>query len=211
MSNRSRSAVGDAAEVRHRHGEDDDRVGPLALDEPLEVPPPARRHEAPDRLARHAGRRASRRASPPSRRRWPSPFSRAASVAQPRVRLALEVGRVRRPPPPGRLDRPPAVRRDDELDALVVQRPARAATRRACSRSGSRGRPRRRRRGASARASRRIVAGSGYGAVKGRGSGLIRPGGRCLHGGRPRRAGRAGLADDAHVLASSRSSSATGP
>ena len=42
----------DPAEVRHRHGEDDDRVGPLALDEPLEVPPPARRDPAPDRLAR---------------------------------------------------------------------------------------------------------------------------------------------------------------
>ena len=57
-----------------------------------------------------------------SRRRWRSPLSRAASVARPRVRLALEVGRVRRGPPPRRLDRPPAVRRDDELGALVVQR-----------------------------------------------------------------------------------------
>src|SRR5262249_40589516 len=42
-------------------------------------------------------------------------------VAQTRERLALDVGRVRRCPPPGRLDRPPAVRRDDEVDPLLVQ------------------------------------------------------------------------------------------
>ena len=41
----------DAAEVRHRHGEDEDCVGPLSLDEPIEVAAPARRHDLPDRLA----------------------------------------------------------------------------------------------------------------------------------------------------------------
>ena len=44
---------GDAAEVRHRHGEDDDRVDvALALEHPGQVAPPARRHPAPDRLPR---------------------------------------------------------------------------------------------------------------------------------------------------------------
>ena len=44
----------DAAQVRHRHREDDDRVWTLTLDELVEVPLPARCHPAPDELARHA-------------------------------------------------------------------------------------------------------------------------------------------------------------
>ena len=61
--------------------------------------------------------------------------------------------------PPGRsgsvrsatraLDGPTAVRRHDQVGARPRTCPSRAATRRACSRSGSRGRPRRRRRGSS--------------------------------------------------------------
>ena len=59
--------------------------------------------------------------------------------------LGLAVERVRRGPPPRRLDRAPAVRRHDQVDAGLVRSPSRAATTRACSRSGSRGRrPRRR-------------------------------------------------------------------
>ena len=49
---------GNAAGVRHRHGEDEHGVGPLALDELLEVPPPARRDPTPDRLARQLVERA---------------------------------------------------------------------------------------------------------------------------------------------------------
>src|SRR5262249_57870863 len=43
---------GDAAKVRHRDGEDDHGVGTLPLDEALEMAPPARCHEPPDRLPR---------------------------------------------------------------------------------------------------------------------------------------------------------------
>ena len=110
----------DAAEVRHRHGEDDHRVGPLLLDEALEVAPPARRHEPPDRLARDpVAERSSGQSS--ARRRYRSPLSRASGVPRAGVRLALQVGRVGRRSPPGRLDRPAAVRRDDEIGALVVE------------------------------------------------------------------------------------------
>jgi hypothetical protein len=42
----------DPAEVRHRHREHEHGVGPLAGDEPVEVPAPAGRHDLPDRLAR---------------------------------------------------------------------------------------------------------------------------------------------------------------
>ena len=42
-------------------------------------------------------------------------------VARPGERLALVVGRVRRGAPPRRLDRPPAVRRHDQVDALLVE------------------------------------------------------------------------------------------
>ena len=109
----------DAAEVRHRHGEEDDRIGALPLDEPLEMAPPARRHDAPDRLARDAvERRLLRLVLRPAQ---------VAVALEPRqaaadggVRLALAVGRVRRRPPPGRLDRAAAVRRDDEVDAGLV-------------------------------------------------------------------------------------------
>ena len=156
----------DAAEVRHRHGEDDDRVGPLALDEPLEVPAPARRHPAPDHLARHPV------AEPVVRVVLGAAEVRVAlqpraSVARAGERLALEVGRVRRASAT-RATRPAARGRARRRDRRPPRTgPSRAATRRACSRSGSRGRPPRRRRASWARACARIVAGRRYVVVKG--------------------------------------------
>src|SRR5438477_8642104 len=92
----------DAAEVRHRDREDDHRVRALLLDEPLEVAPPARGDEPPDRLARDA-----------VERRVLGALLRPAQVAvaaEPReqvarggVRLAFAVGRVRGGAPPRRL------------------------------------------------------------------------------------------------------------
>ena len=95
--------------------------GPLALDEPLEVPAPARRHPAPDRLPHRGGRPSSSSGRSSSRRRCVSPLSRARPSRAERERLALAIGRVRRGPPPGRLHRPAAVRRDDQVDAALVQ------------------------------------------------------------------------------------------
>ena len=111
----------DPAEVRHRHGEDDDRVDVLLrLEHPGQVPPPARRHPAPDRLARDlVERRLVRRVLGPPQvavaldAREPGPHRGEA--------LALRPGRVRRRPPPGRLDRPAAVGRHDQVDADLVE------------------------------------------------------------------------------------------
>ena len=110
----------DAAQVRHRHREDDDRVRPLALDEPVEVLLPARRHPAPDHLARHPVAEAVLRIvlGAAQVRVALEPRDEVARAGE---RLALAVGRVRRGAPPRRLDRPAAVRRDDEVDALLVQ------------------------------------------------------------------------------------------
>src|SRR5215218_7185475 len=110
----------DAAEVRHRDGEDDHRVGALALDQRLEMAPPARRHPAPDHLAREAVPERVLGTLLRTARRAVALRARE-QVARPRERLALEVGRIRRGPPPRRLDRPPAVRRDHEVGALLVQ------------------------------------------------------------------------------------------
>ena len=107
------------AEVGHRHGEEDDRIGPLPLDEPLEMPPPARRDDAPDRLAGEpVERRLLRLVLGTSQ--IPVALEARQPVAQGGVRLALAVGRVRRRPPPGRLDRAAPVRRHDEIDAGLV-------------------------------------------------------------------------------------------
>ena len=109
----------DPAQMRHRNGVDDDRIRPLALDEPLEVLLPARRHPAPDRLAGDLVERA-----------LPGVGLLAAQVAvalhagervaDDLVRLALAVGRVRRDAPPGRLHRAAAVGRHDEVDPGLV-------------------------------------------------------------------------------------------
>src|SRR5262249_27891048 len=109
-----------AAQVRHRHGEYDDRVGTLALDELRQVPLPARRHPAPDQLAREPV------AEPVLRAVLRAPQVRVAlqprgEVARAGERLALAEGRVRRRTPPRALDRPAAVRRDDEVGALLVE------------------------------------------------------------------------------------------
>ena len=95
----------DPAEVRHRDGEDDDRVDvALGLEQLRQVPLPARRHPAPDRLARRLvedrlvgrllGAAGSGRPSVTRARRG-------------RRRLALDPGQVRGRPPPRRLDRRP--------------------------------------------------------------------------------------------------------
>ena len=102
----------DAAQVRHRDGEDDHRVGPLALDQLLEVPAPARRHPAPDHLARHPVAETVLRIVLGAAQIAVALEPRD-HVARARERLAFDVGRVRRRAPPGRFDRPPAVRRDD--------------------------------------------------------------------------------------------------
>ena len=110
----------DAAQVGHRHGEDDERVGTFVANEPVEVLAPARRHPAPDRLARHP------LAEPVLGVVLGAPQVRVAleardRVARARERLALDERRVGRRAPPGRLDRPSAVRRDDEIDAFLVE------------------------------------------------------------------------------------------
>ena len=111
--------VRDAAEMGHRDREDDDRVRLLLLDQALEVPLPAGRHPARDRLARELVERRLVRA-----RLRPSQIAVALhageDVAHRLVRLALAVRRVRRGAPPRRLDRPAAVRRDHEVDACLV-------------------------------------------------------------------------------------------
>ena len=119
MPNRSRSAVGMPRKWAIGTVKKTTASGPLPLDEPLEVAPPARGHDPPDRLARDAveGALVGR-------------VLAAAEVAvalEPRepvahggVRLGLAIGRVRRDAPPRRLDRPAAVRRDDEVDACLV-------------------------------------------------------------------------------------------
>src|SRR5262249_50386377 len=48
-------------------------------------------------------------------------FEPSGRVTQPRIGLALTVGRIRRGAPPGRLDRAAPVRRHDEVDALLVE------------------------------------------------------------------------------------------
>ena len=112
---------GDAAEVRHRDGEDDHRVDvALALQHLRQMTAPARGDPAPDRLARRAVEGGVL-----------GPLLGAAEIPvalQPREpaagggeALALDPGRVRRGPPPGRLDRPAAVGRHDQVDADLVE------------------------------------------------------------------------------------------
>src|SRR4029077_136113 len=98
-----------------------DRVRALLLDEPLEVAAPARGHEAPDRLAGHAIA-ARVLGGVLLTAQVPVALEAGGHAPHARVRLTLEVGRVRGAPPPWRLDRPPAIPGDDELGALVVQR-----------------------------------------------------------------------------------------
>ena len=140
----------DAAEVRHRDGEDDHRVDVLLGFEHLrQVPLPARRHPAPDRLAGRLVedglvRRLLGAAQVPVALQPREPAAHGGEA------LTLDPGRVRRRPPPRRLDRPAAVRGHDQVGRRPRTCPSRAATTRACSRSGSRGRPPTRRRGSSA-------------------------------------------------------------
>ena len=89
------------------------------LDEALEVPLPARRDPARDRLARELVERRLLGARLGAAEVAVALHARE-HVADRLVRLALAVGRVRRGSPPGRLDRPAAIRRDDEVDAGLV-------------------------------------------------------------------------------------------
>ena len=111
----------DAAEVRHRDGEHDDRVDVLlALEHLRQMPLPAWRHPAPDRLA-------GRLVEDGLVRRLLGPAEIAVAL-QPRQpapdggeALTLDPGRVRRRPPPRRLDRTTAVRRHDQIGADLVE------------------------------------------------------------------------------------------
>src|SRR6266511_474768 len=111
----------DAAEVRHRHREDDDGGDvAFALEDALEVALPTRRDIAPDRPAGEPVRDCVLRLllSAPEQRVALEPGGDATC---PREELRLAVERVRSRPPPGRLDRPPPVGRDDEVDADLVE------------------------------------------------------------------------------------------
>ena len=106
--------------MRHRDGEDEHGVRSLALDQPVEVAPPARRDDLPDRLAREPVEGAVLGALLGAAQ-VPVALQPREPAAQRGVALALAVGRVRRGAPPRRLDRPAAIRRDDEVDPRLVQ------------------------------------------------------------------------------------------
>ena len=110
----------DPAEVRHRDGEDEHRVRSLLRDEPVEVAPPARGDDAPDRLAREPveGAVVGALLDAPE---VPVALQPREAAAERGVALALPIGRVRRGPPPRRLDRTAAVRRHDEVGARLVE------------------------------------------------------------------------------------------
>ena len=120
MPKRSRSAVGMPRKCAIGTVKTTTASGRSALDEPLEVPLPARRDPAPDRLARELVERRLLRARPRRGADSGRPCSRASTSRTACVRLALAVGGVRRGPPPGRLDGSAAVGRHDEVDAGLV-------------------------------------------------------------------------------------------
>ena len=110
---------GNASEVRHRDGEEHDGIGALSLDEPLEVAPPARRDDAPDRLT----------GDPVERRllrlvlrapQIPIALESGEAASDSSVGLGLAVRGVGSGSPPWRLHGPPPVRRDHEIDAGLV-------------------------------------------------------------------------------------------
>ncbi len=109
-----------AAEVRHRHGEDDDRVDvALALEDPLEVALPARRHPAPDRLADEpVGDSVVRRVLDAAQ--VAVALQPGDGVAREGERLGLAVGGIRLGAPPRALDGTPPVRRHDQIRAGLV-------------------------------------------------------------------------------------------
>ena len=111
---------GDASQVGHRHREDDERIGPLALDERVEM---LRQRGV---TQRQITSRVIRSPSPSSglssaRRRYESPLSRATTSRARANDSPSTIRRVRGRPPPRRFDRPPAIRGDDEIDALLVE------------------------------------------------------------------------------------------
>ena len=110
---------GDPAEVSHRDGEDDDRVGPLLLDEPLEMASPPWGDDLPDRLPRQPIERALLGVvlCPPE---VPVTFDAGQPVAKERVGLAFPIGRIGSGAPPRALDRPATVGGDDQIGAGLV-------------------------------------------------------------------------------------------
>ena len=108
-----------AAQVRHRHREDEHRVDvALALEDPLDVPLPARRDPAPHHFPDQPVGVARVGLLTPE---VPIALQARPRVARAREALALEVGGVRRGAPPRRLDRAAAVRRHDQVDADLVE------------------------------------------------------------------------------------------
>src|SRR2546430_2467728 len=111
----------DAAQVCHRHREDDHRCNvTFPFEKALEMPLPAGRDVAPDRLA---GEPVSHRVfrallTPPEQR---VAFQSSGDPAGPGEELGFAVEGIRRRAPPRRFDRPPAVGRDDEVDADLVE------------------------------------------------------------------------------------------
>ena len=95
--------LGDAAKVRHRDREDEHRVGPLALDEPQQMPTPARRDDTQDRLAGQPVDQGLLGAVLGATE-VPVALESREEIPRARVGLAFEVGRVRRRAPPGGLD-----------------------------------------------------------------------------------------------------------
>ena len=138
----------------------------LPLEHLRQVPPPARRHPAPDRLARRLVEdglvgRAPRRGADSGR---PSAARarrgrRRSSRPRPRSGSAPSATTATRRAGPGRASR--SGRRRPR------RAPSRAATTRACSRSGSRGRPPTRRRGSSALSRRDSIGSGDEGTVRG--------------------------------------------
>ena len=110
-----------AAQVCHRHGEDDHRCDiTFLLEDALEMPLPAGRDVAPDRLAcEPVAHRVFRvvLAAPKQR----VAFQARGEPAGAREQLGFAVKRIGRRPPPRRFDCPPAVRSDDEVDADLVE------------------------------------------------------------------------------------------
>ena len=110
---------GYAAEMRHRDREEHNGIGPLTLDEPLEMATPTRRDDAPDRLARDPVEPRLLRlvlGAP----QVPVALEPCETASDGRIGLALAIGGVRSGTPPRRLDGPPTVGRDHEIDSGLV-------------------------------------------------------------------------------------------
>ena len=121
--NREARAQGlrDPAQVAHRHREDDDGVDvSLSLEDPRDVPFPARCDEPPDRLPDEPVRHRVRRLllGPAKERVALRPGDQITAF---REHLPLPVARIRLGSPPGRLDCAAPVGGDDQVAAGPMQ------------------------------------------------------------------------------------------